>query len=189
MGRVRRQPQGLKLLGGLSVLLLLLVCSACAPAISKHLRQQAEPAVSFAALQTDPGAYQGRIVILGGIIAQVTPQTGGTEVEVVQKPLDYFQEPKSTDTSQGRFLVKADRFLDPLVFRQDRKITVAGAVIGSEVRKLQDMDYRYVLVQGQEIKLWPLTPPEPWPSPWPCGYGLPVYYYWGPCRPMPYWLW
>lgn len=189
MARDERQQERLKLLVGLSMLFVLLVSSACAPAISKQLRQQAEPAVSFAALHTNPEAYQGRIVILGGTIAQVTSKSDGTEVEVVQRPLDYFQEPQTTDISQGRFLVKTDRFLDPLVFRQDRKITVAGAVLGSEVRKLQDMDYRYVLVQGQEIKLWPLPPPEPWVFPGPHGYGIPVYYYWGPCRPVPYWLW
>ncbi len=168
-------------------LMLLLSVAACTPAISRSLRQQAEPRLSFAVLSSDPEAYQGRMVILGGVIAQTTPRAGQTEVEIVQKPLDYFQEPQTTDTSLGRFLVVAERFLDPLVFRKDRKITVAGAVKGSEVRKLAEMDYRYPVIAAKEVKLWPLPLPERYPYPW--GYGLPVYYYWGPWGPGPYWLW
>ncbi|MGQ9920615.1 MAG: Slp family lipoprotein [Desulfobacca sp.] len=183
-----KQCSGIHRLGG-SCLVILLLCtiSACAPAISRSLRQQAEPQLSFAALSSDPDVHQGKIVILGGVIAQTTPKPGRTEVEVVQKPLDYFQEPQTTDTSLGRFLVVADRFLDPLVFRKDRKITVAGPVQGSEVRPLGDMAYRYPVVTGQEVKLWPIPRPDPFPYRW--GFGVPVYYYWGPWGPGPFWLW
>jgi len=170
---------------GLSALvLLLLALSSCAPAISRSLRQQAEPALSFAALSSDPEAYQGKIVILGGVIAQTTPKPGQTEMEIVQKPLDYFQEPQATDTSLGRFLVVADRFLDPQVFGKDRKVTIAGEIKGSEIRRLGEMDYRYPIIAGQEIKLWPQARPE---SP-PQGCGIPIYYCWGPWGPRPYWL-
>ena len=167
------------------VLLLVFALPACAPAISRSLRQQAEPALSFAALSSDPEAHRGRIVILGGVIVQTTPKPGQTEMEIVQKPLDYFQEPQATDASQGRFLVVADRFLDPQVFAPDRKVTVAGEVKGSEVRRLGEMDYRYPVIAGQEVKLWPQAKPELYR--W--GWGMPVYYYWGPWGPGPYWLW
>ncbi len=170
--------------------LLLPALSACAPAISRSLQQQVDPTLTFAALTSDPEAHKGRIVILGGVIAQTTPKPGQTEVEIVQRPLDYFLEPQTTDTSLGRFLVVADRFLDPLIFRKDRKITVAGEVRGSELRPLADMQYRYPVIAGQEVKLWPLPRPDSWPygypSPW---WGGPVYYYWGPWGPGPWWLW
>ena len=179
----------LRLGRGSLIMLLLFAIPACTPAISRSLRQQAEPALSFAALSSDPDAYQGKIVIVGGVIVQTTPKPGQTEVEIVQKPLDYFQEPQATDTSLGRFLVVADRFLDPLIFRKDRKITVAGPVKGSEVRKVGDLDYRYPVIAGQEVKLWPIPRPDPYLYPYPWGYGIPAYYYWGPWGPGPYWLW
>lgn len=170
------------------IVLLLLTLSACAPAISQQLRQQAEPALSFAALSHDPAASKGKIVILGGVIAQTSPKPGQTELEIVQKPLDYFLEPQTTDRSLGRFLVVADHFLDPLIFRKDRKITVAGEVMGGEVRKLAQMDYTYPVIQAKELKLWPLPRPEPWSSPFPLVWGVPLYYYWGPWGPGPFWL-
>ena len=133
----------------------LLTLAACAPTISKQLRQQADASLSFPVLSADPEAYKGKIVILGGVIAQTTAKTGQTELEIVQKPLDSFNVPETTDTSQGRFLVLADQFLDPLIYKKDRKITVAGEVMGSEVRKLDELDYRYPVLKSLELKLWP----------------------------------
>jgi outer membrane lipoprotein len=135
--------------------LLFLALAACAPAISKQVRQEADPSLSFPVLSADPEAYKGKIVILGGVIAQTTAKTGQTELEIVQKPLDSANVPETTDKSEGRFLVIADHFLDPLIYKKDRKITVAGEVVGSEVRKLDELDYRYPVIKSLELKLWP----------------------------------
>jgi outer membrane lipoprotein len=140
-----------------AVLLALSCLSACAPAISKQYREQADQSLSFPVLAADPNAYQGKTVILGGVIAQTTTRTGETELEIVQKPLDSANMPETTDKSEGRFLVIVDRFLDPLIYKKDRKITVAGEVVGSEVRKLDNLDYTYPVIKSQEIKLWPQT--------------------------------
>jgi outer membrane lipoprotein len=165
---------------------LLLTLSACAPTISKQLRQQADAGLSFPVLAADPEAYQGKIVILGGVIAQTTAKTGQTELEIVQKPLDSFNVPETTDTSQGRFLVLAEQFLDPLIYKKDRKITVAGEVTGSEVRKLDELDYRYPVLKSLELKLWPPRTSSPyyWGVGGTIGWGGP-YGYWG-WGPRPY---
>jgi outer membrane lipoprotein len=131
--------------------------AACAPAISKQYRQQADQSLSFPVLAADPEAYKGKTVILGGVIAQTTTKTGETELEIVQKPLESDNIPETTDKSEGRFLVIVDRFLDPLIYKKDRKITVAGEVVGKEVRKLDNLDYTYPVIQSKEIKLWPQT--------------------------------
>ncbi len=181
----QRYPKCLPTIGQISLLLFLtLALSACAPAMSKQYRQQADPTLSFPVLASDPDAYQGKIVILGGVIAQTTPKPGQTELEIVQKPLDYFNEPRLTDSSGGRFLVITDRFLDPLIYRQDRKITVAGEVTGSEVRKLDELDYRYPVIKSRELKLWPLQPWTASPFYWGLGYS----FGWGP-GPYGYWGW
>jgi outer membrane lipoprotein len=166
------------------LLLLLTTLAACAPTISKQLQQQADQSLSFPVLAADPDAYKGKIVILGGVIAQTTTKPGQTELEIVQKNLDYFNEPETTDRSEGRFLVIADRFLDPLIYKKDRKITVAGVVTGSEVRKLNEMEYSYPVIKSQELKLWPQPSPTSWglggSIGWgPCGFGWGPYGYWG----------
>ncbi len=174
--------------GLLSVLLLPLL--ACAPAVSKQVRQQADQSLSFPVLSADPDAYKGKIVILGGVIAQITTKPEQTELEIVQKNLDSSNEPETTDTSYGRFLVIADRFLDPLIYKKDRKITVAGEVTGSEVRKLDTLDYRYPVIKALELKLW--SPPGSRTLPFFLGLGLGYSYggphgYWG-WGPGPYYL-
>ena len=170
--------------------LLVLPLSACAPAISKQVRQQADQSLSFPVLSADPEAYKGKIVILGGVIAQITTKPEQTELEIVQKNLDSSGEPETTDTSYGRFLVIADRFLDPLIYKKDRRITVAGEVTGSEVRKLDTLEYRYPVLKALELKLWP--PPGSRTTPFFLGLGMGYsfggpYGYWG-WGPGPYYL-
>lgn len=165
--------------GVASVVMMLFLVSSCAPVISKQLRQQVDKSLSFGLLSADPENYKGKIVILGGVIIQTTPKPGETKVEIVQKNLDFFNEPENEDKSDGRFLVRADGFLDPEIYKKDRKITVAGEVIGSETRKLDELDYRYPVVKAMEMKLWPKPRPMPPPYYW----GYPYYwgpYYWGP---------
>jgi len=169
------------------LLFVILLLPSCAPTISKQLRQQVEPGLTFARLAADPEAYKEKIIILGGVIAQTTPKPGQTELEIVQKKLDYFNEPESTDASEGRFLVIADGFLDPLIYQKDRRITVAGEVLGAEVRPLGEVEYHYPVIKAREMKLWPKFKPTPPPPYW----GYPYYwgpYYWGPWGPGPY-LW
>ncbi len=166
--------------------LLLLALPACTPAISKQYQQQAEQSLSLPVLSADPEAYKGKIVILGGVIAQTTAKTGQTELEIVQKPLDSSKVPENTDKSEGRFLVLADQFLDPLIYKKDRRITVAGEVVGSEVRKLDELDYRYPVLKSLELKLWPPKSERPvyFGIGGSIGWGGP-YGYWG-WGPWPY---
>lgn len=178
-----RYLAGPRSVGRMGLLICLLaIIPACAPAISKQVRQQVDQSLSFPVLASEPDQYKGKIVILGGIIAQTTPKPGQTELEIVQKPLDSLGEPQVTDTSGGRFLVIAESFLDPLIYRKDRRITVAGEVTGSEVRKLEELEYRYPVLKSLEMKLWP-SPRAGGPMYWSLGYsfgwGSGPYGYWG----------
>ncbi len=183
MGNGSKTPKGCQ--WWLALMIICLV-AACAPAISPQLRQQVDRGLSFAQLTADPDSYRGKMVLLGGVIVQTVPKPGVTEIEILQKPLDYWDEPVDGDRSGGRFLVQAEGFHDPAIYRADRKITVVGEVAGSEVRKLEALDYRYPVIQAKAVKLWP----RPFPSPPP---GYPGYYrwdwpyYWGPWWFGPYW--
>lgn len=157
----------------LSTLVFLL--SACTPVISPQLMDQVDREVSYRSLASRPDEFKGKIVLLGGTIVQTVPKPRETEIEVVQKQTSSNGEPHLTDRSEGRYLVRVDRFLDPAIYRSGRDITVAGEVQGSEVRRLGEIDYRYPVILASELYLWKRSAA---PSAYPYPYGYPSYWWW-----------
>src|SRR4030042_4285427 len=114
-------------LKGLFLLILFLILSGCAHVISKDLRVKADPSLTFRQVFQNPNAYQGKTVIWGGEIIKTTNQKDGTTFfEILQLPLSRRGEPNETYPSEGRFLILTEKYLDPYLFKQGRKITVAG---------------------------------------------------------------
>ncbi len=165
-----------------------LIFSGCTPVISRQVMDQVDRTLGYRAIAADPTAAKGKMVLLGGTIVQTVPKPGGTELEVVEKELDYWDAPRLTDRSEGRFLVTADRFLDPAVFSPGRDVTVAGEVLEPQTRRLGEIDYRYPVIRAEEMRLWrngPPTYPYPYGGPydawwWRSPYypGYPGYPYW-----------
>ena len=161
----------------------------CTHIISESVRQQAQPPLSFAELRTNPEALKGRTVILGGEILQTTNLREGTRVEILQRPLGESETPKLTDNTGGRFMAFCKDYLDPAVYAERRRITVAGQVLGSYTGKVGEVDYTYPLVSCEETHLFPTVSAElrryasyPW---W---YGGPYFYPWA-IGPYPYAFW
>jgi len=155
----------------------------CAPAISQKLRDEAGTPVPFQDLLAHPETYQGRVVILGGYILETQNELRGSVLTVLQTPLDLQDKPKASDLSEGRFLITADRFLDPEVYARDGRITVGGRVAGIRELPLGGTTYRYPVIEAQELHLWPkeLYPPPPY-------YPYDPWYPWYPWWPRrPWW--
>ena len=163
----------------ISLLLLLMtlgLATGCAPALSKQIRQEAEPPIHFAELQRAPDTYKGRVVILGGYILETANDLDGSRLTVLETPLDSRNRPSSPDLTRGRFLVLTKKFLDPEVYSKDRAITVGGKVEGSRQEPLGNRSYVYTVIGAQEIYLWPekykYVGPyypyfyDPWYGPW-----------------------
>jgi outer membrane lipoprotein len=168
---------------------LALAGMGCAHVISEPLRQQAQPPISFAQLRTNPEVLKGRTVILGGEILQTTNLREGTRLEILQRPLNESETPKLTDTTGGRFMAFCEEYLDPAVYAQRRRITVAGQVLGTYTGKVGEVDYLYPLISCEETHLFPTAGAElrryagyPW---W---YGDPFFYPWT-VRPYPFAFW
>jgi outer membrane lipoprotein len=169
--------------------------------ISKNLKEQADPALTFGDVIRNPEAFKGRTVVWGGEIIETTNEKDGdTVLEVFQRPLSWRDEPQETAASEGRFLVRVEKYLDPYVYRKGRKVTIAGEILGEETRSIGKMDYRYPLVLSKEIYLWPYYyypyyyypySYDPYPSyygpwgyyypwyPWGWGWGFGYYYHHG----------
>lgn len=177
-------------IGRVAGLVCLVLAGGCAPAVfpASALRS-VNRAVGAADLRRDPDAYLGQHVMVGGEVLATRPAPGQTEVELLCRRLRADDSPERTDASDGRVLVRAAEFLDPAVYAAGRRVTVIGAVAGSEERKIGELPYRYPVLRAEAIQLWPRDPPRPpiypvYPYPW----GWPYYYprYLGPWPGWPY---
>jgi outer membrane lipoprotein len=136
------------------VVSFLMLLAACAPVISQTTMSTVDKSISFTALQQNPDAFRGRVVLLGGQIIATTVKANETWIEVLEKPLDYQQKPSDTDQSSGRFLVRLQGFLDPAIYASGRQLTVAGQVEGKAVRPIKETQYTYPVLYAQEHYLW-----------------------------------
>ncbi|SNB47446.1 Slp family lipoprotein [Geobacter sp. DSM 9736] len=173
-----------------SFAVLCIALSGCANVMSKQSMQLVDKSVSFEMVRTDPEAYKGKYILTGGTIAGIRNRTGESQLEVVQLPLDSSGRPEESYETRGRFIAVMDKFLDPLIFKQGRQVTIVGEVRGQQVRRLDQVDYAYPVLGVRELHLW-----QPEPERYaPYGYGYPYYRYdpWWPYwynRPGPYRWW
>jgi outer membrane lipoprotein len=144
------------------------LAGGCAHTISKAMRQQADMTISFTQLQANPEAYKDRTVILGGKILNTHNVKEGSLLEILQKPLDRYERPSLSDRTEGRFMVRCEKYLDPAIYKQDREMTVAGRVLGARKGLIGETEYTYPLISCVELHLWPEPlPPSPYgPYPW-----------------------
>ncbi|MBL8296958.1 MAG: Slp family lipoprotein [Rhodanobacteraceae bacterium] len=129
-----------------SLPIIALALAACATA-PKPLRGE------FAAAPQPPAA-DGQKVRWGGEIIRTVNAAERSCFEVLARPLDARARPQRQDHSEGRFLACRSGFYDPAVFAAGREITVIGSIVGDEIRKVGDYDYRYPRVAADVIYLW-----------------------------------
>lgn len=148
----RRFERNRRTIAWLALALLLAGCSSPFPS---ELKQQAQRQPAFGAIARKPQAYQGRIVMFGGVIARTTNLERETLLEVFREELDGSDRPIASDRSAGRFLVRSATFLDPSVYREGRDVTVVGPIVGTQTGRIGDRPYTYPLIAATEIHLWP----------------------------------
>ena len=172
----------------------LCLLSGCVHAVSRDVLEEVDREITFSALIEDPAAYQGRVVLLGGVIVKTVNKQEGTLLEVYQTNLDREGRPTDIDRSEGRFLGLYQGFLDSEIYKQGRQVTIAGTVQGEKVQLLGEIDYRYPYLLIKELHLWEEEEPvqyEPYPwglwyDPWyPSGFW--GWYPWWHYRYDPYW--
>jgi len=80
-------------------------------------------ALTLNALRASPAAHRGARVILGGQIIATMPKPGATEIDVLSRRLRDGGAPEGGDRSDGRFLVRTAKFLDPAIYAPGRRLT------------------------------------------------------------------
>ncbi len=162
----------------------LILFSCARPVLNKSYLREGDRNVSFTALRENPGQYKGRLFIFGGVIVRTKLLQAGSQIEAMHVPVDasgYFEE---SGRSEGRFLAllpKDGQMLDPAVYRQGRRVTLAAEFVITQKGMIDDLEYQYPFFRIKAIYLWPMerlyyAPPyyyDPWFYPYP-------YFYWDP---------
>ncbi|MBI3811349.1 MAG: Slp family lipoprotein [Nitrospirae bacterium] len=167
----------------LTVASLLVVGCMSDYVIPEALDRQVDRTATFTDLKRNPEAHKGKTLALGGVVLRAKNLKDGTEIEVLQLPLDRSDQPDyPLEASQGRFLVLDPDHHDPAVLK-DRRITLVGEVIGKKVETIDEFEYSFPYLSARFIHIWPERRGYAYDrSYYPAYYPYPYYYY-----PDPYW--
>ncbi|OOP57015.1 MAG: hypothetical protein AYP45_05675 [Candidatus Brocadia carolinensis] len=138
-------------------MVLLLLIAGCAPVISKQIRDQVRPDITFSAVLNNPENYKGQMIVLSGIVLKTENTKEGTLLQILQRPAGFRGKPKDVDETGGRFLALDSRYLDVNVFTKGRAVTIAGEVREKRTLPLDKTEYTYPLISVKELYLWPAT--------------------------------
>jgi len=133
---------------------ILFFLQGCTHVISQRMRDEANMSLTFEHVQVAPDNYIGTTVIWGGLILDTENRPDSTCLTILQTPLDSWGEPREEYASHGRFLIKYPSYLDPEIYKKGRKVSVAGEIIGKEIRPIGDIPYTYPLILAKELHLW-----------------------------------
>jgi outer membrane lipoprotein len=159
---------------------LALTLAGCASDIPRPIREAPDRNIPLAQTLKNPEQYRGTIVRWGGVISSVENRRDETWIEIVERSLDGDGQPRDTDKSAGRFLVRVQGFLDPAIYAPKRLITATGTLHGNSTRTIGEHLYTYPVVHAEHFHLWPTKTEYPyyyppyWYDPWyPWGYPYP----------------
>lgn len=172
----------MNILTKLSLIAFSLFFTTFCSVIPKEIKEGAQGPLPFEVLAKNSNPYIGKLVILGGYVLEVRNLAEKTELVVLQAPLSFQDEPRSKDASRGRFIISHAAFLDPEIYKKNRKITVAGKITGSRVERIENHDFTYPTMDAVQIYLWSQFEKYRYPY----YYDYPYHHYRGPFNHDPH---
>ncbi|ULA69550.1 MAG: Starvation lipoprotein Slp -like [Nitrospira sp.] len=149
---------------------MVVAAAGCATSVvPESLEPQVDKAVTFSQVVEAPDFHRGKLIVVGGEVLRAKALKGGTQLEVLQLPLDGDQEPVSNRIeSKGRFLAVQKEFLDPATIAEGTRVTIVGEVTGSSVEKMDEADYRFPTLDIKHLHRWDAKRVEEAPAsgPW-----------------------
>lgn len=136
------------------LLMVLFSMTCCGHAIQKEILREVNREISFVELQKNPLAYQGQVILLGGVMVKTVYKRNGTLLEIYQTKINAKGEPIQLDISGGRFLALYKGFLDKEIYQKGRKVTIVGLVKGKKIIRVGEMDYQCPYLIIKDIHLW-----------------------------------
>jgi len=137
-----------------SIVLVLMVCGGCAANPASTVSQAIVDDVSLTQARSAAEVYTGSTVRWGGMVTEVENKADKTWVFVVGRVLRDDAKPITDSASEGRFVASFNGFVDPLVYKKGRPLTVVGSIEGNTVRAIGEYDYRFPVVAVSDSYLW-----------------------------------
>lgn len=100
-------------------------------------------------------AARGRRVAWGGVIVNTRNLKETTEIEVLGYPLDKSGRPEIGDAAQARFLLEQAGYLEAADYGAGRLVSAVGTVTGTRQGLVGEAPYTYVVLQVDQLHLWP----------------------------------
>jgi outer membrane lipoprotein len=170
---------------------------SCAPVLNRQLMDEGTREFDPSRLIESPDAFKGRLFIFGGVIVDTRLTEQGSQIELLFVPVNSYGYLAESANYRGRVIAiypRSKGFLDPMIYKRGREITVAGNFLEVRRGKIDEMGYAYPVFEIRQIYLWEQYRNYPyyyWPPsyyPYPYYYGAPYLYDpWGRPYFNPYW--
>src|SRR5512134_3947944 len=129
--QVQNSMQRIASLSFLSMYILLWFGCASSNVVPDSLEPQIDKSLTFDQVIASPDSYRGRTFVVGGEVLKAKRLSEGTQIEVLQLPLDDDQRPVSQRTeSQGRLLAMDRQFTDPATLPHGTPVTMVAELTG-----------------------------------------------------------
>jgi len=139
--------------GGVTAALLAsgLLLGACAsPPIETEVAADARRPDAVAA---EPETASGD-VLWGGVVIDARNTDTESRLEILAYPLDRRQRPQTGRAPEGRFLILAEGYLEPVDYAAGRLVTVLGALDGVREARVDEARLLYPAVRSSALHLW-----------------------------------
>ncbi len=169
------------------LVLAVFLLSACGSKSPEAISRIPAEELSLTQVRLDVDAHVGSEVRWGGRVSRVENKSDGTWIEIVRYPLAANGKPLR-DRSDGRFIASFDRFMDPAVYDEGRRLTVVGKIEGKVKRPIGEFEYLFPIVAAEGSYLWKPSSQRPYsgyPPPW--WYYDPWFYHPWPYHRHPHW--
>lgn len=167
------------------LLIISVMLTACSSHLSPEISQALEGAPSVSQVLDNTDLYLSQKIRWGGLILDTENKLDTSWLTIVAFPLNDRGRPKLSAQSPGRFIAIVDEFLEPLVYKSDREITLTGRIFRTETRMVGEFPFAYPVIEVKHYHLWtpspkvdPDYPPYWWYDPW-----YSPYYQWRPYYP------
>ena len=149
-------------LSSLSMYILLWLGCASSGIVPDSLEPQIDKSLTFDQIIASPDSYRGRMFVVGGEVLKARRLKDGTQIEVLQLPLDGDQRPVSQRTeSQGRLLALDPQSTDPATLPDGTPVTMVAEVTGATTDRVDEAEYRFPTMAIKHLHVWN-EPPDPY---------------------------
>ena len=146
----------------LSMSMLLWFGCASSDVVPDSLEPQIDKSLTFDQIIASPDSYRGRTFLVGGEVLKAKRLKEGTQIEVLQLPLDRDQRPVTQRSeSQGRLLALDPQSIDPATLPDGKPVTMVAEITGAATDRVDEAEYRFPTMAIKHLHVWN-EPPDPY---------------------------